>query len=300
MGNVNVRCLLDTGAEVSTITETFYKTNLKGKAGVRLEHEALQRQKGRNAKSTTCDIPLGGRVYIKNHHQGRHKMQVVWNPKPYRVVAKPNSDGHVYTLELMDGDGFQKNVHRSEILDSKDIVVTETVPTVIPVEVSSDIQCDDHPQDMDIPILNAVAQALNSPDPSRMHELEIENANDENLLSPLPLDEVVDMISAPVSFSSGTDNEVEEDVVIIVQPPADRREETPPSLVTTLAQPQPQRYSTRSGAGQHSNPHRLPVSTVVQERAAVSTSASSPHAQAISDLAQNQVLLAQLLLQGPQ
>ena len=267
-------------------------------AGVRLEHEALQRQKGRNTKATACDIPLGSRVYIKNHHQGRHKMQDIWNPKPYRVVAKPNPDGHVYTLEPLDEDGLPRNVHRSEILNSKHLVVSEPTPPVTFDQMPSDDHCDNLSHDMDLPTMDAVAQVLNIPGPLNMH------SDDETRFSPFDLDEPIDSEpTPPQSLNYGLDNAIGEDVITLVQPTVKSYEDSQklsPTLLTIPTEPQPPlRHSTRSSAGQHSNPHNLPVSTVIQENTTMPITVNSPNAQAIRDLAQTQVLLAQLLSQRP-
>ncbi|MES9880444.1 MAG: RNase H-like domain-containing protein, partial [Sedimenticola sp.] len=68
-----------------------------------------------NAAAKDEFILPGTRVLLRNHPQGRNKIQDFWNPTPYLVVDKLQDN--VYVVQLADETGPTRNVTRSEILD---------------------------------------------------------------------------------------------------------------------------------------------------------------------------------------
>ena len=48
-------------------------------------------------------LPVGCRVFVKI--RGRSKMQDNWEEETYRVLDRPNPEGNVYVVTLLNGDG---------------------------------------------------------------------------------------------------------------------------------------------------------------------------------------------------
>ncbi|KAJ8017850.1 hypothetical protein HOLleu_44491 [Holothuria leucospilota] len=84
------------------------------KAGEKLLLEADNRKQNYDRSAKESPLPLGTRVYLRNHPPGRHKIANQWGERVYKVVSRPNEEA-VYVIELTDGSGFQKTVHRREI-----------------------------------------------------------------------------------------------------------------------------------------------------------------------------------------
>ena len=117
-------------------------------ASERTEKMALKRRARFNRLANDCGLPIGARVFVRNHPKGRKKIQDAWNPKPHRVVG--SFDNNVYAIEPLDGNEQVKRVHRTELLDSRELVLdihpkcdmTETVvqEEEEPKEDSYDVQ----------------------------------------------------------------------------------------------------------------------------------------------------------------
>ncbi len=95
------------------------------------EKEALRR-KERQKPTGNADLPIGARVFIRNHPLGRNKMQDYWKSTPHVVIAHPNPEGPVYVVEPLTGNGPTKTVHRTELLDSKELHKRELHPKMEP------------------------------------------------------------------------------------------------------------------------------------------------------------------------
>ncbi|VDI67125.1 Hypothetical predicted protein [Mytilus galloprovincialis] len=92
------------------ITEHF--NNLKQAfefAADRTEKQALSRQTTLNKKVDNKELPVGSRVFLRNHPKGRAKIQDAWNSKPFRIIEKHEN---IYKVEPLLGCGEPKNVHR--------------------------------------------------------------------------------------------------------------------------------------------------------------------------------------------
>ncbi|CAC5418472.1 unnamed protein product [Mytilus coruscus] len=83
------------------------------------EQKALERQQKLNVKADNKDLPIGCRIFLRNHPKGRAKIQDAWNDKPYRIIDKKDS---MYKVEPLIGRGESKYVHRREILDARYLV----------------------------------------------------------------------------------------------------------------------------------------------------------------------------------
>ncbi|KAJ8404520.1 hypothetical protein AAFF_G00337870 [Aldrovandia affinis] len=76
--------------------------------------EARKRQHGPATRNS--ELEVGQLVYRRNHNfKGRHKIQDLWMPVPFRVLAQPDGKKPVYTVAPLDGSQDPKNVHRMEL-----------------------------------------------------------------------------------------------------------------------------------------------------------------------------------------
>ena len=99
-------------------------------AGQHLEKEALGRSRIMNRKAQDTGLPVGRRVFLRNRVLGRNKIQDAWGPTPYKVVARPDPKGNVYVIQQADGLGPKKVVHRTDLLDGKELVEEPVTPAV--------------------------------------------------------------------------------------------------------------------------------------------------------------------------
>ena len=83
------------------------------------EKEALRRQERSNRTAQDTSLTVGSRVFTRNRVLGRNKIQDKWSDRPYRVVARPYPEGHVYVIEPLDGKGDHKTVNRRDLLDTR-------------------------------------------------------------------------------------------------------------------------------------------------------------------------------------
>lgn len=67
-------------------------------------------------------------MYKRSHPLGRHKIHDVWDSAVHEVVRALDDQGRVYTLRLRDGTGPEKNVHRSELRVIPDGVAANLPP----------------------------------------------------------------------------------------------------------------------------------------------------------------------------
>ncbi|XP_062575362.1 uncharacterized protein LOC134237285 [Saccostrea cucullata] len=87
-------------------------------AGKNTEKSAEKRREFHERKSIPCSIDVGTKVLIKNHVQGRNKIQDVWKSDPYIVTGKLQEN--VYEVKSADGSNETKVLHRNELLDMKE------------------------------------------------------------------------------------------------------------------------------------------------------------------------------------
>ena len=61
-----------------------------------------------DTKANDKGIPVGTRVLLRSHPQGRNKMEDYWKATPYKVVSHPLPN--VYKEQLADGTGPLKHI----------------------------------------------------------------------------------------------------------------------------------------------------------------------------------------------
>ena len=87
------------------------------KASEKTEKEALRR-----TKANETNLPVGARVFLRNRViKGRNKIQDVWKATPHKV-GQLSTGGNTYVVEPLIGGLPRKTVHRSELLDARDLV----------------------------------------------------------------------------------------------------------------------------------------------------------------------------------
>lgn len=84
---------------------------------VRQRSTELANRRNQKHNDTVNDpgIDSGQLVYLRNHVPGRNKIQDHWNSTLFRVVQRPMGNGAVYTVAPVDGDGPERQIHRSEM-----------------------------------------------------------------------------------------------------------------------------------------------------------------------------------------
>ena len=79
----------------------------------------MKRQEKFNVNANNKDLPVGSRVFLRNHPKGRAKIQYAWNDRPFRIIDKKDN---MYQVEPLIGHAEPKYVHRREILDARYLV----------------------------------------------------------------------------------------------------------------------------------------------------------------------------------
>lgn len=280
-----------------------------GLASVRTEKEALRRQARSNLKTTDTSLPVGARVYLRNRVKGRNKMQDVWDATPHKVIRRLDT-GNTYVVvpvvALPGAEESGKTVHRNDILHatqladdqersrediySNDVLLEagtgNGVEETRSVEGSDDGEEDDDfeilvlPKQSSVPedIPNGSAQQVLSDDLGQSQSETpgkdtAESDQERQITAELAADAVADPKELDTLQSSASGHEGAE-----VTPPTDDTKSSPPV-----------RRSTRTGAGQHSNPHHLPRPLMREGMAATVTDP-----QILNAVAQTNLLMMQL------
>ena len=243
-----------------------------------LEKEARRRQDAQKTSRSGVDLEVGQRVLLRQQAwKGRHKIQDIWQGRPYRIRKRMNPTGHVYEIEPVDGSEKCKTVNRADLLivpesipESIEIVTPSSETGTLPTSTSKPDQLQD-----DIPNApwNAhdIAQALNQLEvesepcsqtaPNSLPDIEVTNDDrEEHILE--SEDELPQMDHEEISLTSGppslTDieetNDMEEHTTA-------GENELPQMEQEEILTPGPRR-STRSTAGRNTNPHNLPKSVL--------------------------------------
>lgn len=85
----------------------------------RSEEQARQRNQSHNAQVNDAGLEEGQLVYLRNHVQGRNKIQDHWNANVFRLLRRPSRMGVVYTVAPLEG-GPVRHVHRSKLRAAPD------------------------------------------------------------------------------------------------------------------------------------------------------------------------------------
>lgn len=229
------------------------------------EKEALRRKAYADQRANANDLPIGARVFLKNlSHRGRHKIQDRWLEAPYQVVDRPDPVGNVYAVEPLNDDGPRKVIHRTHLLDARQLVGdihTEQPVTKDRSEAVANDNTNETPDDEDL-------EFWHIPD------------------TPIPLAQESDETD---SEESSSDLDVTEPIIPVQVEVANPVVRGDPVVVEAV-EPTVSRRSNRCTAGKHSNPHNLPRSTIKEQ---VVTSSVDPNV--LSSVLQTQALLTQML-----
>ena len=278
--------------------------------------EASDARRLRNdKKAIDTSIPIGQKVYVKDHTvRGRNKIQDYWCPEEYVVTNRPDETENVYMVQYTspDGDTWVKTLHRTEL--KYPIIETGLNETGgdLPKE-------EDSSEESDIEIV------LETQGPSN-HDLAELRPQDFHLPTPrLPDDTAVKVVEGRESNEtlSGFDlgvgvnggaervgtvrlGETIENLRPGVEGHGEKAEgqgeiteatEVPNVEIATdivdedqVGEIEPRR-SKRQTAGKHSNPHRLPKSVNQQEVASQQVSITE---QSLADLSQAHKMLVEL------
>ena len=101
------------------VTKHYFRLeNAMKNAKINFEKAAADRLKQVNKNTKEMLLYIGGKVLIRNREpRGRDQIQDVWKVVPYRIIDRIDPEGNVYSIQLVDGPGPVKNVHRRQILD---------------------------------------------------------------------------------------------------------------------------------------------------------------------------------------
>ena len=190
--------------------------------------KAEQRNRRHNQQVTSPGLEEGQFVYRRNHQvRGRNKIQDLWNPCLYRVVSRPHGQGTVYTIAPAHQDGPALRIHRTE-LRSAPVREEPDAQPVNPVCVTRDCALPVHD--------------ISDSEESIIMVLEDAGRRDPGERTPEP-------------ENHGSPPHTGQDQGSSPGPVGGAEHLSPPSPGL--------RRSSRSNAGHHSNPHRLPYRPTV-------------------------------------
>ena len=237
------------------------------KAGEHLRQQADAPKAISDKGTNDQPIEKGQFVYLRSHPRGRNKIQDAWDPTLYKVQETPGPTGAVYTVAPAHGDGPSKRVYRTLMrpchrqvqpcLDTNPIVQTDLIPprvrhNRVPTEPQDDEEEIIVMRRRPHPVLNTAP-----PEPCEpVNPLE-ESETNEPPVPEMPI-EVTPGDQAPYA-----EPEVDEPTVPV--PPVAETPEEPVHVEHPAPEPPEEttlRRSTRTTAGQHSNPHGAPRSAV--------------------------------------
>ncbi|XP_076848812.1 uncharacterized protein LOC143496528 [Brachyhypopomus gauderio] len=185
---------------------------------------AAQRRKERHDHGLLADqLQVGQLVYLRDHSvRGRTKIQDAWSPVIYRVVRAPEPGGVVYSVAPLRDLGQTRQVHRVMLKLAPPNPSVASPPVEIPSLVGDAEQEEESGQWL----------VVGAPQAQSQGSLPIVPSGDNPV-------EVIPSSSAETSFEAPVVSEVE-----VGDLGLDTR-----------------RRTARVTAGQHRNPHRLPMST---------------------------------------
>jgi len=196
----------------------------------RMGSEARDRKARHDKNASSADIPVGGRVLVRNREvRGRNKCQDAWSALPYKVVGRPDPLGSVYVVTPTVGSGPDRTLNRVDLYDlSHRPEVCQDPPVSIPPVAQPGQELGDTTDDesSDDELLATVALRLQANEPSAAPGPSV--PKEPVGLDPSPPPSVGDDGFDVGSLGQGD----------ILEP------------VT--------RRGRRSGAGRHSNPFKLP------------------------------------------
>ena len=116
---------------------SLHRRRLRGvhtRARAMFDRQAAERQAVAVNKATAPPLNVGAYVYTRNVGQrGRAKIQDIWTPELYRVLAQPHEDTEVYVLQPVDG-GKVKVMHRRHLLPARALPASRADPCPVPAK----------------------------------------------------------------------------------------------------------------------------------------------------------------------
>ena len=82
----------------------------------RIQLKSKQRKSRHDKKAKSHELHIGNYVLLRNRVLGRNKIQDMWNPTPYKVIARIESDGSVYVVQRADDTGAARTINRVDLL----------------------------------------------------------------------------------------------------------------------------------------------------------------------------------------
>ena len=189
----------------------------------RLKAAAAQRKGRADQRAQEEVLPVGQLVYLRDHsNRGRNKIQDSWAPAIHQVIKAPKPGGCVYTV-----------APQQDLLQTRQVNRAMLKP---------------------VPAGQRAVQPTVSQGPHARREEEVEDDDELYIMvGPGP-------VGAPVSDALPVGP-----VVVLSPPTAPVHQPVPSPPTASVGPPAPPseagtiRRSTRETAGQHSNPHNLPV-----------------------------------------
>jgi hypothetical protein len=81
------------------------------------EHRTDTNQAENNLKTGNKDLDIGDLVLLRNKVSGLNKLQDIWHPTPYRVMARIKPDGSAYVVQRSDDTGPKRAINRVDLLE---------------------------------------------------------------------------------------------------------------------------------------------------------------------------------------
>jgi transposase InsO family protein len=227
-----------------------------------LNKNAKERQRIYNKKSKPAPLQVGAIVLLRNRVAGRNKIQDFWSATPYKVVTVlPHN---VYKVQLADGIGPYKTLHRTELLETREMsndhsesddssfegMIIHSVEQPAPREGGSVLKGDERIKAGKIQVREPGEEAdtdLEAGDTTSMEEDDSDGTESE--IS----EEDLESGTLAAGFRHG----VSEGPLVVKG-----NKDIPKGQKSQSVSDQPLRKSTRVNAGKHSNPHRLPCSAI--------------------------------------
>lgn len=251
--------------------------------------EALRHQARNNLEATNTSVPVGARVFLRYCVKGRNKIQDVRDATQYRVIRRLDTRNTyvVVPLKTLPGEESRKTVHRNDILHATQLVKDMglgTSPSAGPGVggediLSSDVLSEegtgsgDEDDDLELVILRQQSSALGGIQENLSNYFDGQpmfNDDSGQSQSEIPKGDVAHsdqelQITAQLAVDGDADPEEPEALQAGTSGGAGAKAMPANDDTNTSA---PVRCSTRAGAGQHSNPHRLPRSVMREGGAA--------------------------------
>lgn len=275
------------------------------------EKEALKRQERLNVNANNKDLPVGSRVFLRNHPKGRAKIQDAWNDRPFRIIDKKDN---MYQVEPLIGHGEPKYVHRREILDAR-YLVKNTNPALDRPQVcrrgnnerleNVEEEDDDYVVIIQPPLVEQSNLARNLEE--HVPEVDDDESTDDRVGEPSIVDSPLRESTDADDEGSTLDTEIAkqqeeaerfEEIVEGLHDSDEEQDLTVPEQISAMDTEDHQlRRSQRITAGKNTNPFNLPRSVVQNETGIISTNIDP---SVIANFSKSQLLLAQILANSMQ